>query len=180
MTIDTELLTLAATVFVVATVVHLAGSVMWRQLLPGFGASVPLLRIPVTVGSSRAIPSRKLVKPRLLATASADRVHAKRPVEPSVDAKSVPDDIRAVRGSDRLSATAQIERIASLVGASVDRSSDVSRLHASAAQQLDLANYALQNLVGELAGVLPAIAAPAAAGTRTAVATTDKRLALAA
>lgn len=64
------------------------------------------------------------------------------------------------RQANRLTATAQLDRISQILAASQDVADNAQRLHMEAHEQIDSAQYALQNLLAELSAVMPVATPP--------------------
>ncbi|MDZ4843232.1 MAG: hypothetical protein SH859_13990 [Hyphomicrobium aestuarii] len=88
---------------------------------------------------------------------------ARKQLSSSTGTTTLPDPARHLATDQRpgaaagSTATSQLDRLASLIGDQFDRADATQRLHNRAGQQLDLASYAIQTLVQDLRGIVPAL-----------------------
>jgi hypothetical protein len=118
---------------------------------PSPKAAVRLLPFKQPAGRLSGIPA--LIGPTL---------SAPRPSIASSPSIMTPGASQANTPFDR---SAQMDRLAGIVTAAVATAGEAERLHRAAHEQVDAADYALQNLIDELSAVIPGLA-PAASTSR--------------
>lgn len=119
-------------------------------------------------GQRRPAPTR-LVRAKAPAAAPVATAHAKPPsnlrVTPPfapatpVEGAAAPRATNSAAAATPLLSGSQIGRLSHIVGSAVATARQAEHLHRSANEQLDAAHYALQNLMIELAAVMPVAAA---------------------
>jgi hypothetical protein len=144
-----------ADLLVVAGVIFAATALFWNRSFVQLawahaGARAvhsPVAELPFMV-AQRGAGARKAVLRRMVPAVVAVHVPGIASVkEAVVVATAAPE-------TGRLSVDRQVARIAEIVTRAVDGARDADRLHHAAHEQLDAADYALQNLMHELSAVM--------------------------
>lgn len=165
MTIDADLVIFALTVFGLATLTYVVADRFTRdpsELKPdarqGYAAARADQYAPAIVQAARRIKPRLIGSPRKASVPPHSNIEG----SPAVPAAATPAD-----QPHALSLSRQIDRLQKMVTAGADRAGDVERLHRGAGQQIDLASYAVQNLLDELAGIIPSLSATQSSSAET-------------
>jgi hypothetical protein len=145
---DTDLLVVVGVIFAVTALFWSRSFVQlaWARSTM-HAAQSPVAELPFTVAQCGA-GVRKVMPRRMVPAVVAAKVPAIAPLKEAVIAATV----APVTG--RLSVDRQVARIAEIVTRAVDGARDADRLHHAAHEQLDAADYALQNLMHELSAVM--------------------------
>lgn len=164
---DTDLLVVVGVIFAVTALVwSRSAAVEWVAKVRMRAQQVPVADLPFA-GTGRPTMGRKPAMRRMVPATNPVAAAAAEPVVVPVAGDMVGvDTLGSVTG--RLSVDTQVARIAEIVTRAVDGARDADRLHHAAHRQLDAADYALQNLLHELAAVM---SVPGVGSARTVKAT---------
>jgi hypothetical protein len=153
---DTDLLVVIGVIFAVTAIFwsRSFAQLAWARV-NSRAAQSPVAELPFLV-APRGAGVRKAVLRRMVPAAVTVKVPAIVPVKEALAAA----EVASVTG--RLSVDSQVARITEIVTRAVDGARDAGRLHHAAHEQLDAADYALQNLMHELSAVMRVPGAQAA------------------
>jgi hypothetical protein len=145
---DTDLLVVVGIIFAATAFFwNRSSAVQWVAKARMRAQQAPVADLPFALVGQR-VTSRKVALRRMVPAAIPLVPAIVEPVVAPVDEVA----LGAVTG--RLSVDSQVARIAEIVTRAVDGARDADRLHHAAHRQLDAADYALQNLLHELAAVM--------------------------